>query len=274
MGKNQRERKARRVEAEEKLKHEIESRRSGKSFWSRFWAKPIFWIYTACLLALIAYPVYGRVLTVREIQKHDEAVIHTSLGDITIKLYNSDASKTAENFVLLSQRGYYNNLIFHRVVKDFMIQGGDPSGDGSGGESAWGGEFDDEINATYLGLEQINVSEAYYLQGLYDPTELSGSGNMNLKEFYESKGYTYNNKLHSHKMVKGSVAMANSGPNTNASQFFIVTGEEQKHLDGKHTVFGEVVSGMDVAVAISEVETDSETNKPISPVTILSIEIK
>ena len=275
MGRNQRERKNRRVEQEKQLKEEIKNRRREYSFWSKFWVRPVFWIYAVSVLAIIAYPFYGRQLVIMEAKKHDEAIIHTNMGDIAVKLYNFDAPETTNNFVRLAQRGYYDGVTFHRVIKDFMIQGGDPSGDGTGGESADGGLLDDEINADYLGLADKTVAESSFLGSVYGEEELQSlSGDMTLKAFYESKGYVYNNQLKSHKMVHGSIAMANRGPNTNGSQFFIVTGEEQLHLDGKHTVFGEVVSGMDVAIKISEVEADSESSKPVSPVTITSIEIK
>lgn len=275
MGKNQRERKQRRIEQEKQLKDEVKKRRNENNFWSRFWLKPVFWIYTVAILAIIAYPIYGRQLVISEAKKHDEAIIHTNMGDITVKLYNFDAPKTANNFIRLAQKGYYNGTGFHRVIKDFMIQGGDPKGDGTGGESADGGLLDDEINADYLGLADKKVSESNFLSSVYKEDELKDvDSNMTLKAFYESKGYTYLKDLHSHKMVNGSVAMANRGPNTNGSQFFIVTGQEQLHLDGKHTVFGEVTAGMDIAIKISEVEADKESSKPISPVTIESIEIK
>ncbi|HOX40718.1 MAG TPA: peptidylprolyl isomerase [bacterium] len=179
----------------------------------------------------------------------DQAVIHTSKGDIEIEFYKESAPKTVENFQLLSQRGYYNDLTWHRVIKGFMIQGGDPGGDGTGGESAWGEPFEDEISAKSLGLDDAAIKQL------------------------TDKGYVYNDSLTSHKMVKGSVAMANSGPNTNGSQFFIVTDSEQPHLDGQHTVFAEVTGGMDVVKAISEVEVD-ENDKPKSEVKILSVELK
>jgi len=149
-----------------------------------------------------------------------EATLSTSMGDIKISFFKADAPKTVENFVKLVNEGFYNGLTFHRVIKEFMIQGGDPSGDGTGGP-----------------------------------------------------GYTFEDEINDHKIVAGSVAMANSGPNTNGSQFFIVTEKEQPHLDGKHTVFGEVSEGMDVVLAIAAVEVD-ENDKPVEPVYINSIAIK
>lgn len=274
MGKNQRERKKRRVEIEKQIKEEIKSRRKEGSFWAKFWIRPAFWICLAAVLAVVAYPFVGREKALSEIRRHDEAVLHTSMGDITIKLYSFDAPKTTNNFVKLAEKGYYNGLLFHRVIENFMIQGGDPKGDGTGGEGAESATFADEINADYLGLADIKVANANFLQGQFEDSELQKYASYSVKALYESKGYKYSKELHSHKMTKGSVAMANRGPNTNGSQFFIVTGGDQPHLDGKHTVFGEVVAGMDVAEAISKAETDKESNKPIKPITINSIEIK
>jgi cyclophilin family peptidyl-prolyl cis-trans isomerase len=119
-----------------------------------------------------------------------QVVLQTVKGDITINLYPSDAPKTVENFVELGKKGYFNGTYFHRILKDFVIQGGDPTGTGTGGESIFGGKFADEIN--------------------------------------------------SHKIVQGTVAMANAGPNTNGSQFFIVTKSAQPSLDGSYTVFGQI----------------------------------
>ena len=131
--------------------------------------------------------------------------LHTNHGAIGIELYPDEAPKTVENFVKLARDGFYDGLIFHRVIPDFMIQGGDPTGTGRGGP---GYQFEDELNA--------------------------------------------------HRVVRGALAMANAGPNTNGSQFFIVTTEAASWLDGKHTVFGRVTGGMDVVDAISALETDAQ----------------
>lgn len=153
-----------------------------------------------------------------------KAVISTTMGDITLDLYPKEAPKTVDNFKRLAEKGYYNGVIFHRVIPDFMIQGGDPTGTGSGGESADGGKFADEFN--------------------------------------------------SHKMVEGSLAMANAGPNTNGSQFFIVTSQRSmSYLDGKHTVFGQVTAGLDVAYAISKVEV-GPGDKPKTEVKITGIKVE
>ena len=187
-------------------------------------------------------------------QKGDTlAVMHTNMGDIKIKLFPEKAPKTVENFVTHSKNGYYNGLKFHRVINDFMIQGGDPRGNGTGGESIWGGSFPDE----------------------FDP------------------------ELHN---LRGALSMANSGPNTNGSQFFIVQAREvpanmleqmrdledngfpaditaayaelggTPWLDFRHTVFGQVTEGMDVVDAIAAVETNNDV--PCEDVIINSIDIE
>ena len=130
------------------------------------------------------------------------ATIHTNQGAIELELHDADAPKTVENFRKLAGEGFYDGVIFHRVIPDFMIQGGDPTGTGSGGP---GYQFEDEFN--------------------------------------------------DHSVARGALAMANAGPNTNGSQFFIVTADACDWLNGKHTVFGRVTSGMDVADAISQVAT-------------------
>lgn len=146
-----------------------------------------------------------------------KVTLKTTAGDINLNLFPTDAPKTVTNFVTLGLRNYYNGIIFHRVIKDFMIQGGDPSGTGSGGESIYGRTFADEIN--------------------------------------------------SHKVVKGTLAMANAGPNTNGSQFFIVTTKAQPSLDGGYTVFGEVADDASMAVVtkIASAETIQDGNENSRP---------
>lgn len=155
------------------------------------------------------------------------AVIETNKGTIKFELLEEDAPKTTENFRLLAERSYYDDVIFHRVIKNFMIQGGDPLGEGFGGESAWGGRFDDEIDRD---------SELY--GGVYE---------------------------------KGTVAMANSGPNTNGSQFFIM------HIDyplpPSYSKFGKVIEGQDVVNAIAETETN-QNDKPVEPVVMQKVYIE
>ena len=131
------------------------------------------------------------------------AVLHTNQGDITVELFDEDAPKTVENFKKLATDKFYEGVIFHRVIKDFMIQGGDPTGTGRGGP-----------------------------------------------------GYTFEDEFNEHTIVRGALAMANAGPNTNGSQFFIVTTDAAPWLDGKHTVFGHVVDGMDVVDKIEGSDTD------------------
>jgi cyclophilin family peptidyl-prolyl cis-trans isomerase len=142
------------------------------------------------------------------------ATLHTNHGEIALELFDEDAPKTVDNFVKLSQDGFYDGITFHRVIPDFMIQGGCPRGDGTGGP---GYEFEDEPNH--------------------------------------------------HRIVRGALAMANRGPDTNGSQFFIVTTEAAPWLDGKHTVFGRVRDGMDVVDEIAEVPRDAG-DRPRDPVTI------
>jgi cyclophilin family peptidyl-prolyl cis-trans isomerase len=147
------------------------------------------------------------------------ATLQTNHGAIELELYPEDAPKTVENFVKLARDGFYDGVIFHRVIPDFMIQGGDPTGTGSGGP-----------------------------------------------------GYSFGDEFNEHKIDRGALAMANAGPNTNGSQFFIVTAEETPWLDGKHTVFGKVTSGMDVVDRISGVDRDAN-DRPRTPVTIERVEL-
>lgn len=155
------------------------------------------------------------------------ATIQTNKGTIKFELLEQDAPKTTENFRLLAERGYYDGIIFHRVIKNFMIQGGDPQGMGYGGESAWGGKFNDEINAK---------SELY--RGSY---------------------------------AKGTVAMANSGPNTNGSQFFIM--HVDYPLPPSYTKFGRVIEGQEVVDAIANVKTGSN-DKPVEPVVMEKVTVE
>lgn len=182
------------------------------------------------------------------------ATLHTSMGDVSVKLFPEKAPKTVENFVTHAKNGYYDGVTFHRVINDFMIQGGDPDGTGCGGESIWGCPFEDEFD-------------------------------IDLRNY------------------RGALSMANAGPRTNGSQFFIVQCKEvapqlipqmrqledggfpkdvtdnyvqvggTPHLDFHHTVFGQVCEGMDVVDAIAGVKTD-RADKPLTPVVIQSIDVK
>ncbi|RYR79156.1 hypothetical protein Ahy_A01g004005 [Arachis hypogaea] len=153
----------------------------------------------------------------------DNVILHTTMGDIHMKLYPEECPKTVENFTTHCRNGYYDNLIFHRVIKGFMIQTGDPLGDGTGGQSIWGREFEDEFH----------------------------------KSLRHDRPFT--------------VSMANAGPNTNGSQFFITT-VATPWLDNKHSVFGRVVKGMDVVQSIEKVKTD-KTDKPYQDVKILNVTV-
>lgn len=200
----------------------------------------------------------GTILT----GKHT-VILHTSKGDITVELNADAAPKTVTNFVALAKAGFYNNLTFHRVVPNFMIQGGDPNGDGTGGKSIFGASFEDEINANTYGLNNQTIKDLAAGQPL--PSSLKGKENWTIKQYYESLGYTYKDGLESLPMHRGAIAMANSGPNTNGSQFFIIVADRTPWLEGKHTVFGNVISGMDVADAI--VNTPASSERPLTPVT-------
>lgn len=159
--------------------------------------------------------------------KYREAVIKTNYGDITVEFYGEDSPITVNNFMNLAAEGYYNNIKFHRVIKDFMIQAGDPNTKGS-----------DKL--TY------------------------GTG---------GPGYSFADEFNNHKLVRGSLAMANAGADTNGSQFFIVTAESTPWLDGKHTNFGRVISGMKVVDKIEDLSTD-ERSLPLKDAIIKSIELK
>jgi cyclophilin family peptidyl-prolyl cis-trans isomerase len=148
-----------------------------------------------------------------------KATLQTNAGPITVEFFDDDAPKTVENFRKLAGEGFYDGLIFHRVIPDFMVQGGCPEGTGTGGP-----------------------------------------------------GYTFEDEFNDHKVVRGALAMANAGPDTNGSQFFIVTTGAAPWLDGKHTVFGEITEGMDVVDAIEGSETDAG-DKPLEAKTIDKVEL-
>jgi cyclophilin family peptidyl-prolyl cis-trans isomerase len=147
------------------------------------------------------------------------ATLHTNHGAIAIELFDDDAPTTVKNFRDLAGKGFYDGVIFHRVIKDFMIQGGDPTGTGTGGP-----------------------------------------------------GYTFEDEINDHKVERGALAMANAGPGTNGSQFFVVTTGAAPWLDGKHTVFGRVTSGMDAVDSIEGTETDGR-DKPVDDVVIERVEL-
>lgn len=188
-------------------------------------------------------------------------VIHTSMGDITVELDADAAPKTVTNFIALAKMGYYDELIFHRVIPDFMIQGGDPNGNGTGGESVFGGMFEDEINADSYNLHRQKLSDV--VDGDLPP-ELADA---TVKEYLTLQGYRFNESLRSLPMDRGALAMANRGPGTNGSQFFIIQKQDgTPWLEGKHTVFGKVTGGMDIVDAIANVAREAN-DQPKEPVT-------
>lgn len=209
------------------------------------------------------------------------ATIKTSEGDIVVELYPKVAPKTVNNFVFLSREEFYNGLIFHRVISGFMIQGGDPDGEGTGDP---GYKFGDEINPESLGLDKVLVKESVFLSNLYNPYDAASSGyapnsireheNDTLADFYDDViGYDYDYSLKSMKFGPGVIAMANSGPDTNGSQFFITVSDSRADdLNGRHTVFGSVLDGMDVVDKIAGVLVDTKS-KPVDKVVIESVSI-
>jgi cyclophilin family peptidyl-prolyl cis-trans isomerase len=271
-------------------------------------------IRTSTLMTLFCLltPVLAAAQTV---EKQDpNCLIKTSMGDIVVRLFASEAPKTVENFIGLAEgtkeftdpnskqkvkRPYYDGLTFYRVTKEFMIQGGSFFPDGTGGP---GYTFEDEINADALGLDKIKVlteqdqphpwlrirsqedfnnivlRPLFRAMGITTNDEVQARQQeisdrvhaMTLKDVYVNLGYKYNEKLKSHPPARGVLAMASVGPGANGSAFFI-TVVDAPLLAGKHTIFGEVVKGMEVADSIAAVPTDPKTNKPLEPVYILSI---
>ena len=191
----------------------------------------------------------GNVFDGKLLKGTHEVILHTSVGDITLELEANAAPRTVTNFIALAKTGYYDDLTFHRVIPDFMIQGGDPAGNGTGGESVFGATFEDEINADSYGLQKKNLSDA--VDGDLPP-ELQDAS---VKDYLTLQGYRFNDKLKSLPMKRGAIAMANRGPNTNGSQFFIIQKKDgTAWLEGKHTVFGNVTEGMDIVDAIANAE--------------------
>ncbi|MCX7805819.1 MAG: peptidylprolyl isomerase, partial [Planctomycetota bacterium] len=162
--------------------------------------------------------------------------LKTNRGEIVLELYEDSAPNTVANFIELVEKGFYNGLKFHRVIKDFMIQGGCPKGDGTGDP---GYRFADEIDADALGLGAIKCRDAAFFEFLKREGCPQALWDRAVKEYYESRGYRYEKGKSGHRVARYALAMANSGPNTNGSQFFIVTRKGGcDWLDGKHTVFG------------------------------------
>lgn len=189
--------------------------------------------------AVIGYKIVMKMENKLSIKQNDGTInvarainavvlMKTNLGDIKIELFAKDAPETVSNFVKLSKSGFYNGTRFHRVIKGFMIQGGDPN----------------------------SKDEDWSNDGIGGP------------------GYVFKDEINSRKLIKGALAMANSGPNTNGSQFFIVTAQNTPWLDGKHTVFGQVIEGMDIVDKIENVSTDkSKGDHPLKNVTVESVSV-
>lgn len=203
--------------------------------------------------------------------KDYQATIKTDFGNIVIDLFEDETPLTVNNFVFLAKNKFYDNITFHRVVKGFVLQGGDPKGNGTGGP---GYSFNDEIDAKALGLEDIKVKDATYLKSFYPSNVLSQYENSSVADFYTKYlGYKYEEGKGKTPFVPYVLAMANSGPNTNGSQFFITVGSfSGDFLNGKHTVFGKVLSGFDVVDEIEKV-TVRGNDQPASDVLIKSITI-
>ncbi len=252
----------------------------------------------------------------RETKENPICIIQTNMGNIEVVMFQNDAPQTVANFIGLAEgtkkftdektgkkvkKPFYDGLIFHRVIKNFMLQGGCPQGNGRGGP---GFSFADEIDAVSLGLDKLKamdpkkgphhflmirshadfqrilVSPLHRSLGITSQKEFDKRGNdveamlksLTLKGAYENMGYLYSEKGSPHPPVRGSLAMANSGPNTNGSQFFINL-VDTNWLAGKHTVFGKVIKGMDVVDKIGAVKVGAGS-KPVEDVKIISIRRK
>ncbi len=166
--------------------------------------------------------------TTNEVAEYSKATFKTSMGDITVEFYKEESPNTVANFLKLASDGFYDGVKFHRVIKDFMIQAGDPQSKDDSLQNRW------------------------------------GTG---------GPGYQFDDEFNNKPLVQGSLAMANSGPNTNGSQFFIVTAATTPWLDGKHTNFGKVVEGLDIVIAINNTTTEG-SDRPVEAVIINSIELE
>lgn len=188
-----------------------------------------FFIILLIIIAFVVFVVIKRPETDKNLEttQNPIVILKTNFGDISLELFEKDAPETVKNFLKLAKENFYNDTKFHRVIKNFMIQGGDP------------------------------LSKD-------DKPENDGTG---------GPGYTFKDEINSHKLVRGILAMANAGPNTNGSQFFIVTALETPHLDGKHTAFGKVIDGMETVEKIENLPTD-KNDRPKQDAIIKSVEIK
>lgn len=193
-----------------------------------FRAFPLAWAEEGIRFSIVAEKTESKLaekmaVKTEELKKKSLVRLQTSQGEIRVRLFPGSAPKACENFITLAERGYFNGLLFHRVIKGFMIQGGDPTGTGSGGSSIWGGPFEDEFS------DQLLFSRP------------------------------------------GLLAMANAGPNTNGSQFFITT-VPTPHLNRRHTIFGEVAEGMEAVRKIESTPADSQ-DRPIEAQKILKVSV-
>lgn len=188
-----------------------------------------FFIILLIIIAFVVFVVIKRPETDKNLEttQNPIVILKTNFGDISLELFEKDAPETVKNFLKLAKENFYNDTKFHRVIKNFMIQGGDP------------------------------LSKD-------DKPENDGTG---------GPGYTFKDEINNHKLVRGILAMANAGPNTNGSQFFIVTALETPHLDGKHTAFGKVIDGMETVEKIENLPTD-KNDRPKQDAIIKSVEIK
>ena len=183
-------------------------------------------ILLSCMLVVFALPMVGRAQEKENAVSNQTVVFETNQGNIEFKLYPDIAPKACENFVGLVKKGYYNGILFHRVIKNFMIQGGDPTGTGGGGSSIWGREFNDEVT------DKVQFNRT------------------------------------------GLLAMANRGPNTNESQFFITTNPDLPTLNNGYTIFGEVVSGYDTVQKIENTPTKKPGDRPLEDQKIIKAYVK
>lgn len=219
MGKIRKIREQKKIEAQ--LQEELKKKRNKKTIF-------IIGIIIIALIVIVFAIFY--FISLNKSSKVVKVTIETEKGNIELELYREVAPNTVDNFVKLTEQGFYDGMRFHRVVEDFVIQSGDP---GTGGP---GYTFEDEINPRALGLSDDFIAQL------------------------QSQGYTFNFLLKSIPHKVGTISMANSGPNTNGSQFFIVTTKDQPDLDGRYTAFGQVTSGMDI---VQEIKQNDIINKII-----------
>lgn len=221
MGKVRKIREQKKIEAQ--FQQELKKKRNKKT---------MFTIGIVIIILIIIAVAIFYFIGLNKSSKIIKVTMQTDKGNIELELYKEVAPNTVDNFIKLTKQGFYDGMRFHRVVEDFVIQSGDPlskdddiNNDGNGGP---GYTFKDEINPRILGLSDDSITQL------------------------QSQGYTFNFLLKSIPHKVGTISMANSGPNTNGSQFFIITTNDQPDLDGRYTAFGQVISGMDVVQKIEQ----------------------